>query len=531
MTDNGEVQSIEVGRFVAALRRRWRLALGVFLVVMAMAGAFLAVVPRQVTATTIVKINTISDKPFASDRPASALVDPSTEQQIARSTTVLSAAKEELGTGLTVSELRAATTISPIPASTIVRVAYAARNRDAAIEGANAIADAYLAQRGTAAAARVASILQRLGDRRDAARSDLLAARQTEQRSVPGSRAALEAAGAIEEYTLALSDLVSSINAFNSIDTSGGAVEIDAGHNTVYVSPSTTLVLGAGLAMGLVFAIASALVRQAFSRKILDAEEVRRAGGGPVLAQVRGGDAELPATESDADEFRALRERLLARLPDDPALTVVDMTAQRRPSDVAPNLAYFLAESGRATCLVLSGHSEDSIALLRERLALETEGSSPGWKILRSRRVTGLQVLLPVVSGADVASALHADLGKLSSGRIVIVAVPQDAPHSVRLAAARLGHSTVLAVSPNATLTSSVSDLVRECVAVRASVAGSVLVPASRTLEVGAASDDSRSRRGHRRAAARPRARGRGVSGGAADPNRKSRESVDGNRA
>lgn len=116
LTDSPEVQSLELGRFGSILRHHWRLASAIFALFVGAAVAYLVVTPKTYEATAVVQLNVISENPFGGDRPASALVDASTEQQVGRSSQVLTAAAQAMGESApAVDKMRNRTTISLSP--------------------------------------------------------------------------------------------------------------------------------------------------------------------------------------------------------------------------------------------------------------------------------------------------------------------------------------------------------------------------------------------------------------------------------
>ena len=131
-----------------ALARRWRsIAAGTAAgLVLGVAAAF--GIPSTHTATVSMTVTSPSPTPAPVVRASlSNTTDMVTEQGIAKSATVLDAAAEKLGGGVTASELRSNMDVSGDTNGTIVKIEYSAPTRAEAVAAADAIAEFYLQQR------------------------------------------------------------------------------------------------------------------------------------------------------------------------------------------------------------------------------------------------------------------------------------------------------------------------------------------------------------------------------------------------
>ena len=152
-----------------ALARRWRsiaagTAAGLVLGVVAAFG-----VPSTHTATVSMTVTSPNITPAPAVRASlSNTTDMVTEQGIAKSATVLDAAAEKLGGGVTASELRSNMDVSGDTNGTIVKIEYSAPTRAEAVAAADAIAEFYLQQ-------RTALVEQRADEMAAAANEDIAA--------------------------------------------------------------------------------------------------------------------------------------------------------------------------------------------------------------------------------------------------------------------------------------------------------------------------------------------------------------------
>ncbi|HSV40643.1 MAG TPA: hypothetical protein VLI04_17910 [Nocardioidaceae bacterium] len=472
-----EVPALELGRYVAVVRRRWAVVLSVAGVLLLLSVGYLVVKDRQATATAVVNINIIRSDAFNNDRSLSTLVDAQTEQQLARSAGVMTGAAEKLGNGQTVQQLRGRTQVSPLPASTIVRLSFTSGSIEQAVAGADAVAVSYLEFREAQAEAKITAITARLNERGDVLRKKLIGANTTRSNAAPGSPAAVQAASDVDLTTIQLNSLSDQINALESVDTAGGTVTISAADSPVTISPARGMVLLTGLAGGLLLGIIAAFVLHAVDRRLFDAVSVTRAGGGAVLGRFRQPIEALPLSGIAADDTRVLRERLLAALPRNAALTVLEVPGGPGLADVASALAWAYAVGKNPAHLVLPLPDLGQVEALVRDLDLVVEQQESHFTRYSSTTVPNLMVSVGEASSGDPADGLVEELLEAVPGRMVLVALGPDVTESARLSVARAAPATLLVVRPGLTRRTKLVDVVTELESVGGSVVGSVLVP------------------------------------------------------
>ena len=156
-----------------ALARRWAsiVAGTVVGLVVGVVAAFAA--PVSHSATVSMTVTSPSPTPAPVVRASlSNTTDMVTEQGIAKSATVLDAAAEKLGGGVTASELRSNMDVSGDTNGTIVKIEYSAPTRAEAVAAADAIAEFYLQQR--------TSLVEQRADEMAAAANEDIAALEAE---------------------------------------------------------------------------------------------------------------------------------------------------------------------------------------------------------------------------------------------------------------------------------------------------------------------------------------------------------------
>jgi capsular polysaccharide biosynthesis protein len=487
-----EGRSRELNYYGTVLRRRWRVVLSCLLLGVLASAGYLMLTSKTYTATATVNVNVISTQPFTTEKPASQLLDPETEIQVATSSQVLGTAAKTLANNKTLTQMRATTAVQPVAGATVFQIRYTAPDKTTAVDGADAIATAFLDYRAAAASSKVNGVLDRLSAQRDHLSNKLVGANRRLDNSVKGSPVAVQAETDRELLDIQLTALVAQINQLDSVDTSGGTLLSGAHESAVKVSPSPLLIIGAGTMLGLIVGAVLAFAFNAVDRRVADSQTLSSLGGGEILAQLTGRHAAVPAEGRDLDQIRGLRERLLARIGPGGNLVVIDLAVRDRPADIAVNLTLAMVERGGFVRLVLPDHSEENLHVLARTLDLQPiEGSSDGWSYT-SGLASGLEVVFTREDqrlgapgarlGSILSEAHHPDLTTL-------VAMPPKASRSLWLTAGRLGHSIILVASRRETRVSAVRQLVNELGAVGAVIHGSVLVPRRRTVEMKAAEE------------------------------------------
>ncbi|WP_434618244.1 hypothetical protein [Arthrobacter sp. A5] len=431
-----EKPSVGIGHYVVVLKRQWKIIVAMALLGVLAVVAFLYLVPSRVMASTLVNVNVIVSDPFNPSRPASGLLDAATEDQLASSYVVAHNAAQTLQGGDDAAALRDGVSVTAGLNATTVRISYTSSSAERARAGADALANSYLLYRQSEADARKTKMINQL------------------QQQLTSLNAVMGATALADRSALSgrISSVEYQINQLTAIDTTGGSVLTPAAENPVSVQPQTSTFLASGLLVGLVLGVILAFIRNAFNRRILDGYDVGLVGAGPVLAELDGSRGTIPARGDDVNEFRMIRERMLASAGTSlEALTVID-TTQGGLSDVAPNLAVVMAQTGADVELVVMGTSEMYMTLLRDGLQLvpDTTDSDEEAEILGSLRIPHLKVTRPdrtgTHDGADdlVTGVVRRRTAGRKPGTVIILALPADAPYASRLAAGRLAGAGVM---------------------------------------------------------------------------------------
>lgn len=352
--------SLGFGQYLRVLQRQWRLVCACALLGVLVAAGYLVLTPRSSIATTTLNINVITTEPFSSQRPASGLLDGPTEADIARSHVVAEQAAKILDEDLTPTEIRASSEVETTQGASVVKVVFTAATRALAIDGANAVASAYLRFRSEQAEKRVDTIVDSLSEQIDELNTSLVEANDTIANTSPTSNEHVQALTQQQQILTELDGLLANRNALHSVDTTGGTVLSAAQDNPVYAVPGRTAPLLTGLAAGLVLGIVAAFVRNPFDRRLRSAHELSRLLG---AVELTGPSRRFGEVADEADELglRVAKERLLSALAAGDALVVLDSTNGGEPSPTTLRLAVLFEPHGIE---VLAPRADDPAAVI-----------------------------------------------------------------------------------------------------------------------------------------------------------------------
>ncbi|MGW8482201.1 hypothetical protein ACWGJP_03640 [Microbacterium sp. NPDC055903] len=495
--DQDRTASLGFEQYVFVLKRQWRVVAAVTLLGALIAGAYLVIAPTTVTATTTLNLNVITTDPFNPQRAASGLLDDVTEADIASSHVVAARAAEAMSESLTATEIRQASTVSTSSGATVVKVAFDGDSAAQAIEGADAVAAAYLAFRSEQADARIEVMVGNLAERIDALNATLATVNETIASSGQETAAYAQATTQRSQILTELDGLLSQRNELQSVDTTGGIVLTAAEDSTLDYSPGRTITLLTGLAAGLVLGVIAAFVRNPFDRRLRNPVEMSRALDAPVFVSVDARREDVPPVGEAADAVRVARERMLAELYLGSTVLVLDATRASSVSTTAINLAVVTAQVGHDVQLLVP-EAEDAVRAKLEE-ALELQGDGEGR--FRSARIPALSYVQP----EDTGDENQGDLLLTSQAHAVIDATPEDAltflvltssahPATI-LAALRVAQAVVIVTREKETLLPELRWLREEAEGIETPVIGAVVERAARHTENRGVLGTRRSRR------------------------------------
>lgn len=335
----GQPRSMTLGidQYLWVLRRQWGLiglmtALGVVI-----AAAYLVATPREATATTKLTLNVIMTDPFSSQRPASGLLDASTEAAIASSHVVAERAAKKLGGGQTAVSVRDSYEAQLSSSATVVTFTYTADSASAAVLGADTVAQTYLGFRQDQADERVAAITARLTDEINTLNAALDQTNETVSSVAPESSEYEHALGQQRQLLIEIEGLLTQRNALRAVETTAGTVLTSAKDNEVSYTPSRSRTLLFGLAGGLVIGVLAAFTRNPYDRRLRGVSELSRILQAPVLTATSGINAREP--------MEVARQRLLTDFMGGEDLLIFDTGDAANPSRAAEQVVSWCASA------------------------------------------------------------------------------------------------------------------------------------------------------------------------------------------
>jgi capsular polysaccharide biosynthesis protein len=473
-------QTLGLLHYLRVLRRRWfAVPVGVLLGVLAAVG-FLVLTPSTSTAFTSVDLTVVSSEPFNLSRPAAELLNRTTEEQTARSPAVVEVVADDLDRS--VADIRSSLEAVLLPDSTVLQLRYTADDPDAAAEGADAIADAFLETRMAANIARVDRILADYDDHLADLRDRLARATEIVNRN-RGPEVVARAQADQAVIRAEIDSVLQERSKMAGIDATGGSVIASAADSRVETSPNQPLVLATGLLAGFVLGLIGAFAIDNIDRRIRDRADVEDAGCGPVLATLRGRGSTTPTSGDDVDAVRSVREHLLAAIPlKDAVVSVAEVTTNNEPTDVAVNLAVEMADAGVPTDLVLAEYPAATVAIIRAALGMRISlPSLQDASRFESISHPGLRMFVPgpTEEGENPSTAFVSRLPQSGDGEaapMTIIALPPGASRSLILASGRLGTAVVTACVVGNTRKGELAELIEDLTSVNAELAGTVLL-------------------------------------------------------
>ncbi|MGM1017103.1 MAG: YveK family protein [Actinomycetota bacterium] len=444
--DQGSTASLGFEHYVYVLKRQWRVIAVATVLGALVAGAFLVLAPKTVTATTTLNVNVITTDPFNPQRPASGLLDDATEAAIARSHVVATRASEMLGGSASANEIRSASTVVTSSGATVVSVDFEASTAARAIEGADAVAAAYVSFRSDQAEERITVMVESLTVRIDDLNSTLEGVNDTLASANESSAAYAQATTQRQQILTELDGLLSERNSLQSVDTTGGSVLSAAEDNELSYAPARTITLLTGIAGGFVVGIIAAFVWNTFDRRLRSAKEVSRALGAPMFATVDARREDVPAVGESADALRVTRERLLVDVYLGTTVLVIDATHAPEPSPTAINLAVVTAQAGHDVQLIVPGASVEFTKHLRTALMLRERPNG----VLESRLVPTLRSFSASDGGDETQGDLlltrqtQTAIENAGDEDLTFLVLPSSAHPASILAALRLAQSVVV---------------------------------------------------------------------------------------
>ena len=326
--------------YVRMFRRRWLWVAGGALLGLAAGFAATTLVDPSYQAQATVLVEPVSQDTSVTD------VNLDTEAQLVTSFEVASLAAETLG----VDDPRALlpdVEVSIPPNSQLLVISYEGSTADAAREGADAFAAAYLDNR----ASQTAEANQKEAETRKATVDELTTqlrdlATQAESLS-RGSGDRVYVDKQIELVTAQIAREEQSIAELGDVDLNGGRVVSAAATPTSTSGPGRILYLMSGLMLGVLGGLAAGAVRERVDPVVRDAAQLTQVTGGPVVEVPMAGELVSPST-GWTDYLRSLTRHI----DQHPSLVLIAGEEPEVVRAISRSLAEQVSRSGHAAAFI-----------------------------------------------------------------------------------------------------------------------------------------------------------------------------------
>lgn len=344
--------------YFVPLRRHWLAMLLCLLLGLGLAFAYIELAPQKYEANAFVLVTGIPSDSAPSTSSKAGQINLDTEAQLVTSTDTV----DEVAKALHVSPDTATTmvdnvTVSVPPNTEILQITYDDSTANAAVQGAKAFADGYLAQRtatGQAYLAAQAKVVQAQITALKAQLAPLIAA---EANLSPTSADRARADAQINGLDAQLTTLTNQENQITSTGVQAGQIVTQPVLPTDPSSPNKLVALAAGLVLGLLLGIGVTTVRHRADDRIRTPEDLFKKTRVPV-ATVLGTRTTidkvtlLPAMSGDGRGVARLRNLVTTALEDSGNNVALVAGVCNGGGQVAANLAAALASAGEDVALV-----------------------------------------------------------------------------------------------------------------------------------------------------------------------------------
>jgi capsular polysaccharide biosynthesis protein len=371
MSNSGGPDQFEPVDYLGVLRRRWWVWIGVTILCVLGALAYLKLTPKTYSASASVYVTPTAagqgNNQLANGRTSGAAVNLDTEAVVVKSGQVAQIAAKTLNSPLSPGALAAQVTVAVPPNSEVLQISCSAGNPLAAADCAQAFAKAYLQNRDTQAAQSISAQLKALqskiaGLQKTAA--GLNAQIASLPSSAPSRASAQTELDADNSELTQLSNQVAALTAASAAN-SGGSIITNAVPPAASspATPKKKIVLPSGLVIGLVIGLALAFLTDRRDKRIRGAHDVERVLGLPAMLTVpatSSGEHVPSASPGSGRPIIELAHAVAAELGrGDHVVLVAGVSPGPAGSMVAADLAAALARTHASTVLV-GAHSDSA---------------------------------------------------------------------------------------------------------------------------------------------------------------------------
>lgn len=356
-----EPAAVELGDYLGVIRRRYLVVGGAVLICLLVGAAYGLTRPASYRSNARIALPAVEGQSSGQQQTA----EVQTEIAVVLSDVVARRAAEVLpGTDDTRKLLQKVSATSPTD-SRVIDVAFRASDPRTAQQGAQAFAEAYLAQKEAEQQANKDRRAERFQMRIDEVQEGVTAQQAILDRAEPGSAEYRRAQNNYDRLSNTLSDLTTEITEIESEVVDGGTIITPARLPLDEQPRGLARTLAAAFAGGLLLGLALAFVLDRLDTRVRGAADLQRAlaidalGSIPVFPERHRHPGTALVTVHapngpEADAFRRLRTSVLlsTRAEGARTLAITSSVADEGKTTVAANLAVALAQGGRRVLLV-----------------------------------------------------------------------------------------------------------------------------------------------------------------------------------
>lgn len=372
MSNSGGPDQFEPADYLGVLRRRWWVWIGVTILCVLGALAYLKLTPKTYSASTSVYVTPTAasqgNNQLANSRTSGAAVNLDTEAVVVKSGQVAQIAAKALNSPLSPEALAAQVTVAVPPNSEVLQISCSAGKPLAAADCAQAFAKAYLQNRDTQAAQSISAQLKALQSK-IASLQKTAAGLSAQIASLPSnapSRASAQTdLNADNSELTQLSNQVAALTSASAAN-SGGSIITNAVPPAASspATPKKKIVLPSGAVAGLVIGLALAFLADRRDKRIRGAHDVERVLGLPAMLTVpatSSGQLASSASPGSGQPIIELAHAVAAELGrGDRVVLVAGVSPGPAGGMVAADLAAGLARTHASTLLVCA-HSDSAV--------------------------------------------------------------------------------------------------------------------------------------------------------------------------
>jgi capsular exopolysaccharide synthesis family protein len=398
------------------LRRRWWLIVLGVVVGVAAAVVALQIVPKTYTSTALVQVKDIGDNGAVANGRTSSTLNLDTEAQLVTSNAVAGRARALLNVQTSARDLAKQVSVTVPPNTSVLSIGFSAASSSDAQAGAQAFADAYLANRKDSAEGDLEAQAGAIRDQIKDLQGQLADSNKRLATLSKGSpeRSSEEATNRSLESQIR--DLNSQLTPLVGQKINPGTIITDAQVPLSASNPSPKILLGSGLLAGLLAGALGAFAVDRRDKRIRERKDLERLGldtmTGTVAVPAIRDAGSVQGFGPGAEVLRQLRNALLAQMPRRSGTVIVAGASDANAaSAVSVSLAVTIARSGSKVVLLSANTVRCAVEqafgavgrpglvdVLVDRVALDTA-------ILEVDRIPNLRVL---PAGAD--GSLSSDL-------------------------------------------------------------------------------------------------------------------------